>query len=275
MVSEGSGTARDCTVARVRIRQKTIIVTGASSGIGRATALLLARRGATVWAVARDMKRLEALAAEHERITPFRCDVSSNDDRAALVAAAGAVDVLVNNAGLGYSGLVETMPAFEVRRLFEINVLGLIDLTQRVLPGMLARKRGHIVNVSSVAGYVSSPPLTVYAATKFAVNGFTDGLRRELAGRGVGVALINPGPVNTEWGPRSMGYLPVEGSAQVKGTGVPAWTVSHAIARSITFSKVPGWQTIAVPRVAGLVRLATIPVVTRLVDASAFASRQL
>lgn len=228
-----------------------------------------------MWAVARDLKRLEALAAEQERITPFRCDVSSNDDRDALVAAAGEVDVLVNNAGLGYSGLVETMPAFEVRRLFEINVLGLIDLTQRVLPGMLSRRRGHIVNVSSVAGYVSSPPFTVYAATKFAVNGFTDGLRRELAGRGVGVTLINPGPVRTEWGPRSMGYLPIEGSAEVKGAGVPAWTVSHAIAHSITMSGVPGWETIAVPRVAGLVRLATIPIVTRLVDASAFASRQV
>lgn len=239
------------------------------------TALLLARKGATVWAVARDLKRLEVLAAEHERITPWRCDVSSNDDRAALVDAAGPVDILVNNAGLGYSGLVETMPAFEVRRLFEINVLGLIDLTQRVLPGMLERRRGHIVNVSSIAGYVSSPPLTVYAATKFAVNGFTDGLRRELAGRGVGVTLINPGPVNTEWGPRSAGYLPLEGAPEVKGRGVPAWTVSHAIARSITMGAIPGWQTVAVPRVAGLVRLVTIPVVTRLVDASAFASRRV
>jgi len=259
----------------VRIRQKTIVVTGASSGIGRHTALLLARKGASVWAVARDMKRLEALAAQQDRITPFRCDVSSDADRAALVEAAGPVDVLVNNAGLGYSGMVETMPAFEVRRLFEINVLGVIDLTQRVLPGMLARKRGHIVNVSSVAGYVATPPLTVYAATKFAVNGFTDGLRRELAGRGVSVALINPGPVNTEWGPRSMGYLPVEGAPEVKGVGVPAWTVSHAIARSITLAAVPGWDTIAVPRVAGLVRLITIPILTRLVDGSAFASRTI
>ncbi|GAC1537482.1 MAG: SDR family oxidoreductase [Acidimicrobiales bacterium] len=258
----------------MKIRNKIVVVTGASSGIGRVTALALAKRGAKVWAVARDMQRLEALAAEHDGITPMRCDVSSNDDRAALIAAAGPVDILVNNAGLGYSGLVEIMPAFEVRRLFEINVLGLIDLTQRVLPGMLARKKGHIVNVSSVAGYVSSPPLTVYAATKFAVTGFTDGLRREMAGRGVGVALINPGPVNTEWGPRSMGYLPLEGSTPLKGTvGVPAWTVSNAIIHSIWMSGVPGWETIAVPRLAGLVRLGTIPAVTRLVDLSAFASR--
>jgi len=226
--------------------------------------------------VARDLARLESLAAEAENVTPFRCDVSVDSDRDALVAAVGSVDVLVNNAGLGYSGLVEAMGPTDVRRLFEINVLGLIDLTMRVLPGMLDRRRGHIVNVASIAGYISSPPLTVYSATKFAVQGFTDGLRRELIGRGVGVTLINPGPVNTEWGPRSMGYEPLEGSAPLKGTvGVPAWAVSHAIARGILMGAFPGYQTIAVPRVAGLTRLGAIPGIARLVDVGALGGRTI
>ncbi|MGH8921743.1 MAG: SDR family NAD(P)-dependent oxidoreductase, partial [Actinomycetes bacterium] len=108
----------------MRIRGSTVVVTGASSGIGRDAAARLAARGAKVWAVARNRPRLEDLAAHHPGITPFPADVSVEADRAALVeavAAAGPVDVLVNNAGLGWSGLIQDMPADEVRKLFEVN----------------------------------------------------------------------------------------------------------------------------------------------------------
>src|SRR5207302_7987715 len=134
-----------------------VIVTGASTGIGRVTALRLARQGAQVWAAARDERRLEELAGEHSGIVPAPADVSNDTDRAALVEQCEPVDVLVNNAGVGWQGVVETMPPEKVLQLFEVNVLALIDLTQRVLPGMLERRQGDIVNVGSIAGYVASP----------------------------------------------------------------------------------------------------------------------
>src|SRR5437879_6315294 len=143
-----------------------VIVTGASTGIGRVTALRLARQGAQVWAAARDERRLEELAGEHSGIVPAPADVSDDTDRAALVKQCEPVDVLVNNAGVGWQGMVEAMPPDKVRQLFEVNVLALIDLTQRALPGMLERRRGHIVNVGALAGYVGSPGAAVYCATK-------------------------------------------------------------------------------------------------------------
>ncbi|MGH9127550.1 MAG: SDR family NAD(P)-dependent oxidoreductase [Acidimicrobiales bacterium] len=250
----------------MRLAGARIVVTGASSGIGRDTTLRLARRGAHVWAVARNGARLATLADACVGITPFVADVSIEGDRAALVEAAGQVDVLVNNAGLGWSGMVEDMSAADVRQLFEVNVIGLIDLTQRVLPGMLERRRGHIVNVGSLAGWVSAPPLSVYSATKFAVAGFSEGLRREVVGRGVTVALIAPGPLGTEFLPRSRGQADGTG-APLNAAGLPpASLASRAIVRSIRLAGVPGWATIAVPRVSGLARLGAAPALARLVD---------
>lgn len=258
----------------MRIAGSTIVVTGASSGIGRDAALRLAARGAQVWAVARNGDRLAALAEARSGITPFVADLTVDSDRAALCEAVGEVDVLVNNAGLGWSGVVADMPAAEVRRLFETNVIGLIDLTQRLLPGMLARRRGHIVNVGSVAGWVSAPPLSVYSATKFAVAGFSEGLRRELLGKGVTVALIAPGPLGTEFLPRSQGNADGTGTP-FNATGLPpASLAGRAIVRSVRLAGVPGWDTIAVPRVAGLARLGAFPVVARLVDLVSVATRR-
>lgn len=252
------------------------MVTGASSGIGLETAKLLASRGASVVAVARSEGPLHALADAVPGIEPFVADVSVEADRAALAEAAGEVDVLVNNAGVGWTGLVEQMPADQVRALFEINVLGLIDLTQRMLPGMLARRRGHVVNVASIAGYVSAPPLTVYSATKFAVLGFSDGLRRELSGRGVAVTCINPGPVSTRFAARAS--LPDASSktsdlSDAKMGGVPAWTVARAVLRSVRYGGVPGYATVTVPRALGLSRLGTWPVLHLTVDGASFFSR--
>lgn len=270
----------------MRIKNSVVIVTGASAGIGRETALLLARRGAHVWAVARSKDKLDAVVEEAAAagggrggsVTAFAGDVAVDEDRAALVdavtAAHGRVDVLVNNAGLGWMGLVADMPAAQVRRLFEVNVLGLIDLTQRVLPGMIERGHGHIVNVSSIAGWVSVPPLSVYSSTKFAVVGFTDGLRRELVGKGITVALVNPGPINTGFSERAVKEDVGEIRDKSMG-GFPSSVVAHAIARSIRLAHVPGYATMASPRIMGLARLGAVPGVALLLDLASIGARQL
>jgi short-subunit dehydrogenase len=250
----------------MKISDANIVITGASTGIGRATALVLAQKGARVTAAARDEARLRELANEQPGITPVRADITSESDRAALVAAAGDVDVLINNAGLGYHGLVESMPADTVRGLMELNVLALIDLTQRVLPGMLARGRGHIINVGSVAGFVGVPAEAVYSATKFAVQGFNDGLRRELRGRGIQVSLIAPGPIKTEFVAREK----IGGPAAEPGAldhGLPVATVSRAIVRALT-RRLPGYRTITVPRVLSISRLGSLPGMALLTDLS-------
>lgn len=254
----------------MRIAGRVVVVTGASSGIGWTTALHLARRGATVVAAARNEDRLAQLAALHPNITVQRCDVTVDDDRAALIERAGALDVLVNNAGLGWMGLVERMPADDVRTLLETNVVALIDLTQRALPGMLERRRGHVVNVASVISWVAAPPYTVYAATKWAVQGFTEGLRRELIGRGVTATSINPGPMATEFFVRSAG-----GSGGGADGGLGTNLVARAITRSIRLRHVPGYQVIAVPRVVGLARVGGLPVVGRAVDVASLPNRLL
>ena len=260
----------------MHLRRSVVVVTGASTGIGRSIASRLARKGALVWAVARSEGHLEDLAGEQPNVVPFVADVSDDADRAALVGAVGPVDILVNNAGIGWHGLVEDMPPEQVRQLFEVNVLGLIDLTQRVLPGMLERRRGHICNVASIWSWVSVPPVTVYCATKFAVQGFSEGLRREVRGRGVTVATVNPGPVATSFARRAaMGDRPSEELGEGRMPGVPAEMVARAVQRSISLAGIPGWSTIAVPRIAGLSRLGAVPGVQLTMDGASLVSRRL
>ena len=260
----------------MRVTGCSAVVTGASSGIGRETALLLAGKGARVRAVARSRSALEELAGHHGGIIPHVADLSDEAERAALVDQAGEVDVLVNNAGLGWTGLVEDMPAERVRTLFEVNVLALVDLTQRLLPGMLTRGRGHVVNMASVASWVATPPLTVYSATKFAVQGFSDGLRRETAGRGVVVTTVNPGPIATRfWAQARGGYRPSqELDDDDSKPGFPPSLVARAVVRAVRLGAVPGYQTIAVPRALGLARLGAVPGLRLLVDAGSLLSRQ-
>ena len=258
----------------MQLRDLSVVVTGASSGIGRAAAVLLAAKGARVWAVARSEGPLEELATDTPGITPVVADVAVDEDRAAVVDRAGPVDVLVNNAGIGWLGAVEDMPPEQVRKLFEINVLGLVDITQRVLPGMLERGRGHVVNVASVASWVAVPPLTVYSATKFAVQGFSEGLRREMAGRGVVVTTINPGPVATRFGHRARSEDPLtERMGDGVMPGVPVSLAARAIVRAIRMGAAPGYATISVPRVVGLARLAALPGARLVVDAGALLTR--
>jgi short-subunit dehydrogenase len=251
-----------------RVRGKVVVVTGASAGIGRDTAVRLARHGAVVVAAARDLARLERLAAEAPGVVePVRCDVSVAADRAALISGVlerhGRVDALVNNAGLGWQGLVEDMPLERIEYLIAVNVVGLADLCRLVLPSMLAARSGDIVNVSSMAGHVAFPPYAVYCATKHAVNGFTDALRREVRFRGVRVHLVMPGPIRTEWLPRSTGFSPLPGSEEARFGGFPAWWVAAAVERCLTR---PWPRVVAVPRVFGAGRVVQVSGVRQAVD---------
>jgi short-subunit dehydrogenase len=185
------------------LRDKNVIVTGASSGIGRATALEFARRGASLVIAARRAEPLEAVAAEC-RALGAKCiavvaDVTKHDDCERLVAAGGRVDVLVNNAGFAIFDAIENAKPDDLQSMMETNYFGTVWCTQAVLPQMLARGAGTIVNVSSIAGIMGYARMGGYCATKFAIIGFTEALRDEVLGRGVRVALVCPGTTDTEF----------------------------------------------------------------------------
>lgn len=187
----------------MQIRDKNVIVTGASSGIGRATALEMARRGAHVVLAARRADRLEEVAAECRalgvRAVAVPTDVTKAGDCRRLIDTAGEVDVLVNNAGFAiFSAVAEANPD-EVREMIETNYLGAFHCTQAVLPRMLARRSGTIVNVSSITGLMGFSRMSAYCASKFALTGFTEALRDEVIGSGVRVALVCPGTTETEF----------------------------------------------------------------------------
>lgn len=176
----------------------TVLVTGASSGMGKATAERLLRDGFTVWAVARrveEMRDLEKLGA-----TVVAVDVTREADLVGLVERIGGVDVLVNNAGFGLYGAVEDVTVADARYQFEVNLFGMARLTQLVLPGMRARGAGKIVNLSSMGGKVYTPLGAWYHASKHAVEGWSDCLRLELKPFGIDVIVIEPGIIDTEFG---------------------------------------------------------------------------
>ena len=178
---------------------RAILVTGASSGIGRAIALELARRGATVYAGVRDPAAVEGLG-----LTPVRLDVTDAEQVRALTARFERLDGLVNNAGIAITGPLEHLPLAEVRDQLEVNVLGQLAVTQACLPGLRAA-RGRIVNMSSLSGRVAFPMYGPYAASKFALEALSDSLRRELRGSGVDVVVIEPGGVATPIWDRGLG----------------------------------------------------------------------
>ncbi|MBB6627118.1 SDR family NAD(P)-dependent oxidoreductase [Nocardioides sp. KIGAM211] len=180
---------------------RVAIVTGASSGIGEATALRLRKAGFEVYAVARRVERMAALAEQGVHV--FGMDVTDDASMVAgierVVAEQGRVDVLVNNAGYGSYGAVEDVPIDEARRQFEVNLFGLARLTQLVTPHMRRQGSGRIVNISSIGAVIYEPFGAWYHATKNAVEGFSDSLRVELAPFGIDVVIIRPAGILTEW----------------------------------------------------------------------------
>ena len=178
-----------------------ILITGCSSGIGRATAVALYGSGLLVYASARRPSTLEDLAKRG--IRTLAVDVTDEQSMVAAIgiieSEVGAVGVLINNAGYGLYGSVEQLSMAEIRRQFETNFFGLVRLTQLVLPGMRRAGRGRIVNISSMGGRITLPGGAFYHASKHAVESFSDALRMELSQFGIDVVLIEPGPVRTPW----------------------------------------------------------------------------
>ncbi len=187
----------------MEIKGKTVVITGASSGIGRTTALECARRGANVVLAARRMPLLEEVAAECRALgvnaTAVPTDVTKRDQCNALIAAAGSVDVLVNNAGFATFDRIENARPDDFEAMMNTNYFGTVYCTQAVLPQMLARRTGSIVIVSSIAGLMGYSNMGAYGATKFALVGFAEALRDEVLGRGVDVALVCPGTTDTDF----------------------------------------------------------------------------
>ena len=188
---------------------KAILITGCSTGIGRATPERLAKNGHSVYATARRLESIQDLEAKGCKLLAL--DVTDEESMKAAVAAVeqaeGAVGALVNNAGYSQSGAIEDVPMEQVRRQFETNVFGLIRMSQLVLPGMRKQGFGRIVNVSSMGGKLVFPGGGIYHATKHAVEAVSDALRFEVRGFGVGVSIIEPGLIKTQFGETAVGSI--------------------------------------------------------------------
>ncbi|GAB2511718.1 SDR family oxidoreductase [Nocardiopsis aegyptia] len=221
---------------------RTALVTGASSGIGAAVAAALVRRGYRVYGTSRAP---EAVAEPVPGVEYLALDLTDETSIVACAKAAGAVDVLVNNAGESQSGPLEELPPEAVERLFRTNVFGAVRLTQLLLPGMRARRYGRVVMVGSMLASFPLAYRSSYVASKAAMKGFADALRREVSPYGVGVATVEPGSINTGISERRTEYVRTDSpfAAEYRtmlaalnanqDKGIPADTVAATIVRAI------------------------------------------
>jgi short-subunit dehydrogenase len=178
---------------------KTVLITGAGSGFGKLAALALAERGHHVIATTETNEQAVALAADAPQLQVERVDITTSDVAKVLN---WDVDVLINNAGAGETGPIADVPINRVRHLFEVNVFGTLSITQVVLKGMVAKKNGRIIIMSSIAGVLSAPAFGPYSMTKFALEAMGKAMRAELAPLGIDVTLVNPGPYLTGFNDR-------------------------------------------------------------------------
>jgi NAD(P)-dependent dehydrogenase (short-subunit alcohol dehydrogenase family) len=265
------------------------LVTGSNAGIGRATALALAEKGYRVYASCRDPRKAQDLIDDAVKrklqLQVLPLDVSDAEQCRrtieTILAAEERIDLLVNNAGYGVMGAIEEVDLAEVRKQFDTNVFGLLQLTQLVLPIMRKRRQGRIINVSSVAGSMSVPAMGAYCASKFAVEALSDALRLEVAAFGIKVVVIQPGPIDTGFENRSWGapdarpydaygpyahvYKAVEGSTQdFKRFMLQPSAVADVIVRAATARSPEPRYTVTLP--AALTPLARKLVPERIMD---------
>jgi short-subunit dehydrogenase len=217
---------------------RLVLITGASSGIGRAAALAFARRGDRVLAVARGRERLAALSAEHPGVVPLEADVADGPSMASLaervLAERGVPDVVIANAGVGLDALFAETPDDALRRLLEVNVIGVFRTVRPFLPPMLARRTGRVLLVSSIVGKRGVPHYAGYSGSKFALHGVADALRAELWGSGVSVGVVCPASTETPFrdhvtrvGPAQRGTRPVRRSAESVARALVAMAASR------------------------------------------------
>jgi len=179
---------------------RTWLITGCSTGLGRALAEILIARGERVFETARKPEQIADLVDGHANATALKLDVTDSAD----IAAAGDIEILVNKAGYGYMTAFEEGEEAGYRAQFETNLFGLIELTKAVLPRMRERRSGHIINIASVGGLIGNPGSSYYAATKFAVVGLSEALSQEVGPLGIKVTVVEPGQFRTDWGGRSL-----------------------------------------------------------------------
>ena len=229
----------------ISLQDKVVFITGASSGIGAEAARYFAREGCIVILTARRMEKLEALAREicvaGGQAHPFELDVTDLSQIQQVVQRVldrfGHIDILFNNAGFGRLKWLESLdPATDIDSMIDTDLRGLIQVTRAVLPSMLARRSGHIINNSSVSGLIGAPLYTIYAATKYGSRGFTEALRREVAPFGIHVSGLYPGPAETEFSQHT-------GGASVKKTlKLPGWismSAAYVARRTVGLAKRP------------------------------------
>ena len=230
-------------------------ITGCSTGFGRELGRLVLERGWRAVVTARDRGRVSGLVdGAADRMLALSLDVTDTAQITSAVQAAqdrfGAIDVLVNNAGYGYQSSVEEGEEDQIRQQFDANVFGLFALTRAVLPGMRARRKGHIINITSVAGLIGFMGSGYYAASKHAVEGWTDALAAEVGPLGIRASCVEPGPFRTDWAGRSLRQTPSNISdyadtagARMKLTaeksGTQAGDPARAAAAMITLSEMP------------------------------------
>jgi hypothetical protein len=236
---------------RMNFQDKVAVVTGASSGIGAATARQFARTGMKVILVARRLERLIGLRAEIEsaggKAEVAAADLRSEEERARVFERVGAADVLVNNAGFGWYGYFNEMNWETAREMLQVNVEATAHLTSLFLPGMRERNRGHIINVGSISGSIPSQGIALYGATKSFLDNFTTALVRELRGTRVFASVVRAGPVRTEFGEAALtkangGHVPTE-KVGVTSEAV-AWEIWKLLLRPRRVVYVPRWLRI-------------------------------
>jgi short-subunit dehydrogenase len=226
----------------VQLSGRVALVTGASSGIGRALAGALAKRGIRVKATGRDRAALDALT-ESVGADVLAADLTEEGGVDRVAAWAGPVDILVNNAGVGWTGPFDAMAAAAIEELTTVNLVAPILLTRALVGPMIERGEGHIVNVSSIAGHVGVGNEAVYSATKAALVAFTDSLRYELTGTGVGLTLVSPGVVETPFFERA-GRRYTRSFPRMISADRVASAIVRAIERDASDVFVPRWMAV-------------------------------
>ncbi|MDR1130345.1 MAG: SDR family NAD(P)-dependent oxidoreductase [Prevotellaceae bacterium] len=222
--------------------KKVVFITGASSGIGRATALLLAKRNYTVYGAARRIDRLKEL--ESQGVKPLVMDVtdeiSVSNAINELIKNENKIDVLINNAGYGEYGAIEDVSIENAKKQLDVNLFGTARVTRLALPVMRKRKSGKIVNISSIGGKMAAPMGGWYYASKFALEGLSDSLRLEVRQFGIDVILIEPGGIKTEW-------VGIANDTMMKASGHSAYShFAEAVSKATSlYDKTPGPVVIA------------------------------